>query len=71
MFALELRIVHLLAEVDEFAEEIDTFLEMLEVEVCLTNLCDEVKNGLLAFERSHGIHFIKSILLQEHEVYDF
>ena len=67
-FGLELRVVHLLADVDHLLEVIHDFVEVVELEFGMANFYHYIQNFFLTLHRSHGINLVKGILLQDNEV---
>ena len=70
-FRLKLRVVHLLADVNHLLEVIHYFVEVVELKFGMTDFYYHIQNLLLTLHRSHGINFVKGILLQDNEVNQF
>ena len=51
LFRVELRIVHLFAEVDHFLEVVNDLNEIFEFKVLVTNVCNKIENSLLPLNR--------------------
>ena len=63
LFRLELRIVHLFADIYHLLEVIHYLVEVIELKFCMADINNHVQNIFLTFHRSYSINLIESILL--------
>ena len=63
VFTLKLRVVHLLEVVDELLEESAHLVEVLKVQVRVTDLDYSVEHILLALQGRVAVDIVKGILL--------
>ena len=70
LFALELRVVHLPEDVDHILEVVAALLEIVEDKFAVADAEHQLQHIFLALERTEGVDFVESVLLEDDEVHE-